>query len=98
LLRMRSALVTARTATLATSFQPPPPSALSVKEFEPTRWTQPTPKPFGRRVKKWLESLFRRRTSAQEEEVDHRHQVKERRNRNASFRYRCYRVCRFSGC
>src|SRR4029077_11742272 len=98
LLRMRSALVTARTATLATSFQPPPPSALSVKEFEPTRWTQPTPKPFGRRVKKWLESLFRCRISAQEYEVGHLNKVKERRNRNACFRYRCNRLYRFSDC
>src|SRR5258708_11640951 len=57
---MKSALVTARTATLATSFQRTPLSPWSAKEFEPTRWTQPTPKPFGRRVKKWLESLFRR--------------------------------------
>src|SRR5579864_8393347 len=55
---MRSVAITARTATSATSFQMTPPSLWPAKECVPTRWTRPTPKPFGRKVKRWLESRF----------------------------------------
>src|SRR6516162_4205808 len=55
---MRSAAVTVRTATSGTSFQTKSLSPQSVKECEPTRWTQQTLKPFGREVKNSSESRF----------------------------------------
>src|ERR1700751_1294951 len=58
---MRLAAGTAKTATLAAWFQTTSQSPSPAKESEPMRWTQPTPRRFGRRVKKWSESPSNRR-------------------------------------
>src|SRR5665213_4320630 len=54
---MKSAAITARTATSATSCLMTRPSAQSAKAFALTRSTLPMPKRSGRKAKKWPEKL-----------------------------------------